>query len=33
MSDMGDLWRDLKPAMQEEKQRKRASNREASTRI
>jgi hypothetical protein len=33
MGDMGDYWRDVKPALIEESKRKRANNRESSARI
>lgn len=33
MGDMGDYWRDVRPAMQEESRQKRASNREASAKM
>lgn len=33
MGDMGDYWRDVRPAMKEESQRKRSSNRESSSRL
>lgn len=33
MGDTGDYWRDLRPAMKEESQRKRSSNRESSSRL
>jgi hypothetical protein len=32
MGDMGDFWRDVKPAMKERSQQKRAGNREQSAR-
>lgn len=32
MGDMGDYWRDVKPALKEDSQRKRADNRDASAR-
>ena len=33
MGDMGDYWRDVRPAMKEESQRRRSSNRESSSRL
>lgn len=33
MGDMGDYWRDVRPAMQEESRQKRASNRESSAKM
>ena len=33
MGDMGDYWRDVRPAIQEESRKKRASNRESSAKM
>ena len=33
MGDMGDYWRDVKPALKERSQQKRADNREQSARL
>jgi len=33
MGDMGDYWRDVRPSMKEENQKKRAGNRESSAKM